>query len=142
MVLFGTLFKYMGWNVDDPKKDNGENEEVEMDVDPKQDNGQNEDDGAQDQPKEPGMVLFGTLFKYMGEKKDEESKDDKPADSCENKVEGSKDEEPESAEKKDVGSEDSGEKKVMDSINDKIDDEAKHVENNEPKINPAETKDA
>jgi len=33
-------------------------------------------------PKEPGMVLFGTLFKYMGEKKEgEEAKDDKTAES-------------------------------------------------------------
>merc|ERR1719369_414791 len=115
-------------NVDDAKKDGEHEDEMNVD-DPKQDDGENEDDDSQDQPKETGSVLFGTLFKYMGEKKDEESKADKPASSCEEKFEGSKDEKPE-LEVKDSGSredkmEDSGEKKVIDSKNDKIDEEAK-----------------
>jgi len=51
----------------------------EMDTEESKEKDKQEENEA---PKEPGMVLFGTLFKYMGEKKDgEESKDDKTAGS-------------------------------------------------------------
>jgi len=51
----------------------------EMDTEESKEKDKQEENEA---PKEPGMVLFGTLFKYMGEKKDgEESKDDKTSGS-------------------------------------------------------------
>merc|ERR1719233_1128741 len=62
---------------DETMRDNEEKEEGGMDVDEEnEDKGEDEDGDEQKQPKEAGSVLFGTLFKYMGEKKDEESKDD------------------------------------------------------------------
>merc|ERR1719312_812748 len=58
--------------------DDKEKEEGEMDVDKDKEEDKEEEDGEElKQPKEAGSVLFGTLFKYMGEKKEEESKDDK-----------------------------------------------------------------
>jgi len=57
---------------------NGENNEDDKESDKKDDEEMEVDNSKQDAveesvaPKEPGMVLFGTLFKYMGEKKDEQ----------------------------------------------------------------------
>merc|ERR1719312_1311813 len=75
-----------------------EKEEGEMDVDKDEEEDKEEEDGEeQKQPKEAGSVLFGTLFKYMGEKKDEESKDDKAEGTVGKKDKDCSEEEPTSS---------------------------------------------
>eukprot|EP00090_Calanus_glacialis_P030102 TRINITY_DN4841_c0_g1_i4.p1 TRINITY_DN4841_c0_g1~~TRINITY_DN4841_c0_g1_i4.p1 ORF type:complete len:1391 (+),score=553.03 TRINITY_DN4841_c0_g1_i4:337-4173(+) len=65
---------------EDGTEKNKVNNDDEMDTEESKEKEDKEEEN--EAPKEPGMVLFGTLFKYMGEKKDgEESKDDKTSES-------------------------------------------------------------
>jgi len=124
---------------DETMRDNKDKEDGGMDVDEEnEDKGEDEDGDEQKQPKEAGSVLFGTLFKYMGEKKDEESKDDKTkAVADKNDKKGTEDESTSSeenieAEKKD---EEAPDQKVDDSTTSKVEDKttAGNESNDPPK---------
>jgi len=118
------------------KNDNGNTEEEGMDVEEGSQDGKNEGSDEQKQPKEAGSVLFGTLFKYMGEKKGEESKDEKIEDASNKSDKEGKGQEDSSTnpdgnkdqECKDVNTPDSNENKSEEAENKIMDNSEKMTE--------------